>query len=366
MLSKGDDYPIHQTPEPVAFAGTDRNFYDRYFFNGSRADGSGFFAVAFGVYPHLNVADAHISVLRGEDQLCLHASRELGMERMDLKAGPISIEVIEPLMKLRIRVEGEGWKADLVCEGRSFPIQEPRFTKRNGPRVEMDFTRFTQAVRWSGWIEIDGKREEYGAGSVGVRDRSWGVREIGERDPQPRVPKEKRQFYWLWTPTNFPNLALYFHVNEDETGKPWNTRCLLAMDGAAQGETLELRDARMSMTWAPGKRFAKEMVLDVKDPSGRDHRVTWTPIANFQMKGIGYLHPEWRHGLYKGKLLVERESFRPADLDPLAIPNIHVEAICKARHEGGGASSEGIGAFEQLVIGPHQPSGFTGFLDGSR
>ena len=160
MLSKGDDFPIHQTPEPVAFAGTDRNFYDRYFFNGSRADGSGFFAVAFGVYPHLNVADAHISVLRGEEQLCLHASRELGMERLDLKVGPISVEVIEPLKSLRIRVDGEAWKADLVCEGRSFPIQEPRFTKRNGPRVEMDFTRFTQAMRWSGWIEIDGKREE--------------------------------------------------------------------------------------------------------------------------------------------------------------------------------------------------------------
>jgi hypothetical protein len=263
-------------------------------------------------------------------------------------------------------VDGEGWKADLVCEGRSFPIQEPRFTKRNGPRVEMDFTRFTQAMRWSGWIEIDGKREAYGAGSVGVRDRSWGVREIGERDPQPRVPKEARQFYWLWAPTNFPNLALYYHANEDEAGKPWNTRCLLAMDGAGQGEHLELHSARMSMMWEPGKRFAKSMVLDVKDPSGRDHRVTWTPIANFHMKGIGYLSKEWRHGLYKGKLLVERETFRPAELDPLAATNVHIEAICKATHEGGGASSEGIGTFEQLVIGPHTPSGFTDFLGGAR
>lgn len=34
MLSKGDDFPLHQTAEPVAYAGTDRNFYDRYFFNG--------------------------------------------------------------------------------------------------------------------------------------------------------------------------------------------------------------------------------------------------------------------------------------------------------------------------------------------
>ena len=46
MLTKADDYPVHQTPEPIAYAGTDRNFYDRFFFNGLSADGSVFFAVA--------------------------------------------------------------------------------------------------------------------------------------------------------------------------------------------------------------------------------------------------------------------------------------------------------------------------------
>ena len=66
MLTKADDFPIHQTPEPIAYAGTDRNFYDRYFFNGYQPDGTEFFAIAFGVYPQLNVADAHVSVLEGE------------------------------------------------------------------------------------------------------------------------------------------------------------------------------------------------------------------------------------------------------------------------------------------------------------
>ena len=32
MISKGDDFPIHQLPAPVAEVGTERNFYDRYFF----------------------------------------------------------------------------------------------------------------------------------------------------------------------------------------------------------------------------------------------------------------------------------------------------------------------------------------------
>ena len=77
MLTKGDDFPIHQTPEPIAFSGTDRNFYDRYFFNGYQPDGTEFFAVAFGVYPHLNVADAHFSVIRDGVEHCLHASRVL-------------------------------------------------------------------------------------------------------------------------------------------------------------------------------------------------------------------------------------------------------------------------------------------------
>ena len=57
MLTKADDFPLHQTPEPMAFAGTDRNFYDRFFFNGYAPDGSVFFAAALGVYPQLNIMD---------------------------------------------------------------------------------------------------------------------------------------------------------------------------------------------------------------------------------------------------------------------------------------------------------------------
>ncbi len=61
MLTKADDYPIHQTPEPIAFSGTDRNFYDRYFFNGYTRSGDVFFAAALSVYPH-TVAYTHLTL----------------------------------------------------------------------------------------------------------------------------------------------------------------------------------------------------------------------------------------------------------------------------------------------------------------
>jgi hypothetical protein len=119
------------------------------------------------------------------------------------------------------------------------------------------------------------------------------------------------------------------------------------------------------MDWKTGTRHAAAARLEVRDPSGRDHQVSWTPIETFQMRGIGYGHPDWTHGGWKGELFVEREDFRPADLDRLLIPNLHIQAIAKARHEGGGAASDGIGIVEQLVIGPHAPSGFQGLVDGA-
>jgi hypothetical protein len=187
MLSKADDYPIHQTPDPIAFSGTDRNFYDRYFFNGYTMDGHVFFAAALGVYPHLNIMDAGFAVRIGDKQYNLHASRHLHMERMDTQVGPIRVEVVEPLKTLRIIVDDNehGISADITITGRHAAIEEPRTTRRNGPRVVQDITRMTQLGRWSGWIKAGGQELRLDeATTLGTRDRSWGVRHVGIRDPQ--------------------------------------------------------------------------------------------------------------------------------------------------------------------------------------
>jgi len=146
MLTKGDDYPLHQTSEPIAFAGTDRNFYDRYFFNGYSADGSVFFAAAMGFYPQLGIVDASFCVIAEGVQHNLRASRRSGGERLDLSVGPIAIAIDEPLQKVTLRIAGGDGPlaAELTFTGRHFPIEEPRFIRRNGTRLFMDYTRMTQ------------------------------------------------------------------------------------------------------------------------------------------------------------------------------------------------------------------------------
>lgn len=363
-LTKGDDYPIHQTSEPIAYSGTDRNFYDRYFFNGYGFEGELFFAVAFGVYPHLNIADASFCVVRDGVQTSLHASRWLNMERMDLAVGPISIEILEPLrrLKLVVRAPEQGLAAEIVFEGRAFPVEEPRFIRRNGPRAFMDYTRLTQNGRYSGWIERDGRRERVD-GFVGTRDRSWGVRPVGARDPQELAPPQPMQFFWLWSPTNFQNGSLFFHTNDDETGEAWNRRAVWAPDNADASGLQEIVKCGARVEWKSGTRHARRAVVSLSEQGGAREAI-FEPEYEFFMLGLGYGHPNWGHGLSHGPLAVEREDMTLSDVDVRQPQHLHVQALCKVTlRDEQGVTQVGRGVLEQLALGPHAPSGFSGMLD---
>jgi len=366
-LTKGDDFPIHQTSEPIAYSGTDRNFYDRYFFNGYGQEGTDFFALAFGVYPHLNIADASFCVVRDGVQTALHASRWLEMERMDLCVGPISIEVIEPLKSLRLTVDApdHGLAAQINFVGRAFPVEEPRFIRRHGPRAFMDYTRLTQNGRYTGWIELDGHRRSVD-GFMGTRDRSWGVRPVGARDSQEVVPPAPMQFYWIWSPSNFPSGSFFFHSNDDEAGEPWNRRAVWAPEGAALTDLQEIADSQIKVDWKAGSRHAKRAVVSWGKDAGASE-VTFEPDYEFFMLGLGYGHPKWSHGLAHGALSVEREDLKLSDVDVRLPHHLHVQALSKVTYRNAaGAEEVGRGVLEQLVLGPHAPSGFVDVLDFAR
>jgi hypothetical protein len=363
-LTRGDDFPIHQTSEPIAYSGTDRNFYDRYFFNGYGMEGELFFAVAFGVYPHLNIADAAFCLVDEGVQTSLHASRWLGMERMDLSVGPIWIEVQEPLKRLKINVSApdRGLAAEIVFEGRAFPIEEPRFIRRHGPRTFMDYTRLTQNGRWSGWVERDGKRRDV-SGFFGTRDRSWGVRPVGARDAQDAAPPTPQQFYWIWSPSNFEDGSFFFHTNDDAAGEPWNRRAVWAPEGVGTEGLQETKDCSIAIDWKNGTRHAKKAVVTLSEPGG-DRQIIFEPQYEFFMQGLGYGHPTWGHGANKGELAFEREDVKLDEVDVKQPQHLHVQALCRVTYKHGrGFDYVGRGVLEQLVIGPHAPSGFTQMLD---
>lgn len=354
MLTAADEWHVHQTSEPIAVAGTDRNFYDRSYFGAFDVEAGVLVAAAFGMYPHLNVADAHLTVVVGGVQHCLHASKTLHSDRATLRVGPVAIEIVEPLHQLRVTVdEHEGMAADLTFTGRHFPIEEPRFVYRIGPRTFMDYTRMSQGTTVEGWVSVDGERTPLGAGAIGLRDRSWGIRNAGSPDQQPHQPPVPQQFAWMWAPVHLPGRTIFWHLNADASGRAWNTRAVICPD---DGEHVHAHGV-MTPHLAPGTRWVDGGTLELRADDGEELTLTFAPRHHLEMQGIGYFHPRWAHGLAHGELETERETLAPASTEPGFAPGWHRQLLCTVTASDGTA---GTGLLEHLFVGPYAPLGLEG------
>lgn len=364
MLSRGDDYPIHQSPEPIAYAGQSRNFYDRYFFNGYHTEEDSFFALGMGIYPGLDVIDAGFSFIRNGVQSNLLSSRALGMERMHTHVQGIQVEVIEPLNQLRILIDApeHGLEGDLLFTGRAPAQEEPRFTRRMGSQIFMDYTRLTQNGHWLGWIKHQGQLinvvpEQW----LGTRDRSWGIRPVGMADAQTNPQgAPMNQFYWLWAPINWPDAVSLYHLNDDADGFPWNTEgVFIPLQGDKTAE--DMRRVASKLKFIPGTRHAAQADIEFRRRGGGQTTISMTPRFHWYMKGVGYGHEKFPHGLYHGGPASLYEEYVLSEMNDAT--TLHIQAICHASMSGDLGERAGHGVLEQLIIGPHKPSGFTQLLD---
>ena len=374
MLNRLDDFPIHQTPEPIAHPATsDRNVYDRTWFNGYAADGSYYFGIGMAVYPHRGVLDCAFSVVTPDGrQHCFYGSRRAPTERTDMQVGPFRIEVIEPMKRTRVVLEDNdsGITCDLTFSARTAAIQEARQTLWNGARRTMDATRFDQFGFWSGWVRSpDGEIKVTDDVCHGTKDRSWGVRGVGEPETggSPRIPSG---ICFVWAPLFWDDHITHAIFFDGQKGEALVREGIVAplygaeadVPGVEDGKDQRMATARHRIDYHPGTRLARSAEIDLVDHDGGVRTISLEPILKFQMKGLGYGHPEWGQGMWKGELATGHESFDPRQLDPLAPSHLHTQQVVRATD----GTRQGIGVLEQIVIGPYAPAGFTAFLDGAK
>jgi hypothetical protein len=372
MLTPLDDYLVHQTPETVDHVVTsDRNFYDRYYFNAHTLDGNAFLVVAMGLYPNIGVIDAFATiVIDGKTQYAVRASRELGSDRMNTKVGPIGVEVIEGLRKMRVYCEPNehGLSFDMTFEGATFPAQEPHFFRRIGNRVMMDYTRLTQNGRWSGTLTAAGRTYDVTPGEWwGGRDHSWGIRPVGGGEPQSAPPPGgggPGGFFWVWTPVQFDDAAIMYTCSEEPDGTRWHGagELLHAYGNGMPSEQLSVVGHDLKLI--PGTRTFDRGSVTMARRDGTLVKMTMEPKATLYMAGAGYAYlGGWRHGQYHGPLVVEGESW---DLTDDAVTKKlmgQTETVCDYTVEGIDGLGTGHGIIEFLLLGAYLPYGFKSFGD---
>jgi hypothetical protein len=308
-VSSFDDFPVHQSADTVRHATTsDRNFYDRYYFNCHANDGEAFLVFGLGQYPNLATQDAFALLVTGSTHRVVRSSRELG-DRMDTSVGPLAVEVIRPLRELRISCEprddtesGHGLAFDLHWTG-SIPVyEEPRQFQRMHGRAVFDTMRLAQTGRWQGWIELDGRRFDVTPDRWwGTRDRSWGVRPVGEPEPPGIRTEGQMQGFWNYAPMQFDDHSILYMVNEHDDGSRVIEEAVrIHNDPSHEPESLGRPEHTAVLT--PGTRRICTSTLSFPEAPGDAFEVSVEPLLDaWLLLGTGYgLEDDWRFGMFQG------------------------------------------------------------------
>ncbi len=376
MLTRFDDYPIHQTPDPINMpASSDQDVYERYWFNGYNKAGDTYIGIGTALYPHLGIQDCGISIVRNGEQHAFHASARATLEPSDLTIGPYRLEVAEPMTSMRVTLEDNetDFSCDLTFNGRTANIEEPRHTFSRGIRRNMDTTRFTQFGFWTGWLKYNGETVEFdGETMYGTKDRSWGLRPLagGDQRSAPEPPREAGLFF-LWAPLHFDDLCSHYQLFEDTRGRPLFSvgahlpvyPSVAELPGVEDPAVVDMKNLEHRLTFEDGLRMVKSADLSFTEiDTNMRHDISLEKIFTFRMKGIGYSHPEWGHGQWKGELAMSSESWALEDLDESTFENQHVQHLVWAQM----GERRGIGVLEQVMLGPYRPYGLQGAIDPPR
>ncbi|MPZ62516.1 MAG: hypothetical protein GEU93_14740 [Propionibacteriales bacterium] len=362
MLSPLDDYPIHQIPEPVRFVETsDRNFYDRYYFNAYSRTDDIFLVMGMGQYPNLSTTDAFVAVRQGDRQQVVRASTELGVDRSDTKVGPFEVEVIEGLRSLRMRCgpnEG-GIELDLVWNGTTPPVLEPRHFYRNHARVASNTMRLTQTGAWTGELRIGADTFTVDPQTwTGTRDRSWGIRAVGEAEPRGiRDALPAPGFFWLYSPMQFDDFAILTILHEDRNGARVLEEAVRVWPEETGRDPEPLGHPIHEIEFVEGTRTPARARLTFTDPDGNSLPVNVEPLLPLYVAlGCGYGNDhDWRHGMYQGKNVVQYRSYDLTDPEVQARSRGVTDYAARFELEDG---STGYGLFEFTILGPYEPYGF--------
>jgi len=180
-MSGLDEYLIHNNSLPIrAMVTSDPRAFERTWFSSVDRDGELLIVVGLGFYPNLDAADAFAIVNHRGRHTTVRGQRRLGANRLDMRIGPIALEVVVPFRQWRLSLDpneyGTGFQIDWFDS--KLPVFRDGGTAIRGLATLSPSAGYESFGYQRGWVEVDGVRTEITPDRFrGSRDHHWGVRE---------------------------------------------------------------------------------------------------------------------------------------------------------------------------------------------
>ena len=345
---------------------TDHRFFDRMWYLAVEPSGQLALIGGFAFYKNMNQADGFIAIQRDNMQHNLRVARRLG-DDLSMKNGPLSIEVVEPFKRLRLKLDenAHGMACDLEWSSRFPPYAEAFHRMMSGQRVSTESSRYNQAGEWRGTVHVEGQRFDVD-GWRGVRDHSWGVRPgVGGFEPAASAP-EPMLFLWACAATD--EFVCHFQLHENSEGKRQflDGQLDYALDDGRP--SARVVDVEHEVKFVPGKReLIENLEYHLTLDNGESLRIEAQPLLRaWAHSGTGYSRG-YLDGLGLGGTrgeVLEHDVYDLSDVNTVLLngephPSGSRENLCAATING----VRTIGHFPVIVIGDNKKYQFG---DGDR
>jgi hypothetical protein len=318
LISKMDEQLIHQVPRPIQQVhSASPHWQDRFYFNFMTRDGESAGLLGLGAFPNMGAMQGILNLVHRNKLYCTNFFRPLEQDREQIRFPNLQVDILEPMETWRLRLEEARYDIDLdlTFQGRGAPYPfRPIYWERSGEAV-WDQYHYTQAGSYHGQILRGG---EPITDLVGIRDRSWGIRDMRNLD------------FWIWISANFPSFWVTAWLAEDGAG---NRICL---DGA------------LSRTDDPGQRrqiadmdYEIEFEPETRTPLGSRFRLKTDDGATVSLEAWARatIYVVLQEGVYS---LDDPETRRELDASSMILDQAQ-------RFSSGG--EEGVGLTEYFVLG---------------
>lgn len=357
-----DEHPIHQVPQSFAYVGTsDRNFYDRCIYQALDHSGETEMLTGLGVYPNLGTIDAFAVVRRGDMQWAVQTSGIRPEDKLRQEVGPYSLRVIEPFKRLHLSCAGDehGVGFDLEFTSEYEPMREPQHIKYGGPtgKITLEGCRYAQVGSWEGEIRVDGQTLAVTPQAwTATRDRSWGIRPVGEAEPAGRPPMNPPGIWWVWIPLKFDDFAVHFMLEEDPEGFRTLNYAVRVWPSHTGRKMEQLGWPEIDIRYQPGTRIPTGASLSLKTLDRKPLELDIECLTGVPLHlGCGYGSGDgWSHGVWMGESWTAGRVYDFTDPEIQAkVPWGGTDHLARATMDG----QTGFGVFEHGTVGRHVPSG---------
>lgn len=327
-------------------------------------DGSVQIGWGLGKYINRNVMDGYAGISRGVEQMTVRASRQLAPHSDLTAVGPIRYEVLEPLKRIRLRLDendNQPIAFDVVFDGSDIPpfLENHEFRRQlGGFRIDNDLVRYHQVGVASGWLRVDGVEHRVESNSwYATRDHSWGLRYgVGTEpgDIQPGIDASQFAMNFLWSPMRFapanraPYAIHHFYMKVPYPGVP---KTFYGAVEHADGSREPFVDLEPELHYDPANRRLRGGKLHFRSADGSVRTLVVEAVSDtgFHLgTGLYFGFDGHHHGEWRGELHVDGE--RIADCaDPAVALRLHQIRDCLVRvHDG---DVVGYANYQTIVTG---------------